>query len=436
MVKCVERIVEVKKIIFVIGDYKNGGLERRVTNLSNGFADNGYIVDILVTQELSDSIFFRLNENVRIISKKEIEQQEEFSSNIDFSKKEKQLRKLKKMKKFVNAHLRIIAFWSKKTKRHQFIRRRIKKRYISKEKIIDYRIKYLNRFLSFRQYFISAKPDIVIFVAMLHTDVIAAVEGMSCRLFYNEVIAPEKIFPIPYHKEEYEYYYNIFLKFHGLIVQTNEAKNFYDKKGFKNVRVIHNPIKQYLPPRFVGNRRKVIVNFCRVSPQKNIFLLLEAFLKFHNEFRDYTVEIYGNITFESEKKYKETILRKVHELNLDDYFKILPSIADIHEKVLDAAMFVSSSDYEGISNSMLEAMAIGLPCICTDCLGGGTREVMVNHVNGIIVPINDSEAMYKAMKIFAENSDFAEECGRNAAKIREELSNDKITKKWLEVLNS
>ena len=83
---------------------------------------------------------------------------------------------------------------------------------------------------------------------------------------------------------------------------------------------------------------------------------------------------------------------------------------------------------------MLEAMAIGLPCICTDCLGGGTREVITDHENGLIVPVRDPDAMCRAMKEFAEDQVLSEKCSRNAAKIREKLSVEKITDQWLDVL--
>ena len=97
-------------------------------------------------------------------------------------------------------------------------------------------------------------------------------------------------------------------------------------------------------------------------------------------------------------------------------------------------MFVSSSDYEGISNSMIEAMAIGLPTICTDCPAGGARAIIKDHENGILVPVNDVEAMYKAMKEIAENEELAEKISFNGTKLKEELSVDKIVNQWLEII--
>ena len=50
--------------------------------------------------------------------------------------------------------------------------------------------------------------------------------------------------------------------------------------------------------------------------------------------------------------------------------------ANVHSYIINASMFVSSSDFEGMSNSMLEAMAIGLPVVCTDCPIGGAKMVI------------------------------------------------------------
>lgn len=231
----------------------------------------------------------------------------------------------------------------------------------------------------------------------------------------------------------FKQYLKVLKKVDGVIIQTQSEKDYYIYET-ENVYVINNPVMKDLPERFTGERNKKILNFCRVSPAKNLELLLEAFSIFHIEYPGYTLEIYGNISGKREREHLPKIERKVQELHLEDCAFILPPCADVHEKVLSSAMFVSSSNYEGLSNSMLEAMSIGLPCICTDCLGGGTREVMVDHENGLIVPMNDPEAMYRAMKEFVDNPELAEKCSRNAAKIRDKLSVEKIAQQWLDVI--
>lgn len=84
---------------------------------------------------------------------------------------------------------------------------------------------------------------------------------------------------------------------------------------------------------------------------------------------------------------------------------------------------------------MLEAMAMGLPCVCTDCPAGGARAVIKDGENGILTPVGDSHALYLAMKNVAKNPHLAQKLSENAVKIREEQSAKKITEEWMELIN-
>ena len=98
-------------------------------------------------------------------------------------------------------------------------------------------------------------------------------------------------------------------------------------------------------------------------------------------------------------------------------------------------MFVSSSDYEGISNSMMEAMAVGLPCICTDCPAGGASLMIENEVSGLLTPVGDRKALADAMIRLIENPEFAESLGEHAVYINEKYSQDTICGAWLDEIN-
>ena len=97
-------------------------------------------------------------------------------------------------------------------------------------------------------------------------------------------------------------------------------------------------------------------------------------------------------------------------------------------------MFVMTSDYEGMPNSLIEAMGIGLPVISTDCKGGGAKALIKNHINGIITPPNNSEAVADAIKFYIDNPKKAEEYAKEALKIRDDLSVDKISEKWMNLI--
>ena len=93
-------------------------------------------------------------------------------------------------------------------------------------------------------------------------------------------------------------------------------------------------------------------------------------------------------------------------------------------------MFLLSSDYEGLSNSMIEALALGAPTISTDCLVGGARMMIENEVNGLLVPVGDEQAIANAMTLIADDKKTATRLSVNGIKIRERLSVSTICPQW------
>ena len=107
----------------------------------------------------------------------------------------------------------------------------------------------------------------------------------------------------------------------------------------------------------------------------------------------------------------------------------LPGIVkDVHHQIADALVFVLSSDYEGLSNALLEAMIMGLPCISTNC--AGADEVIQNGKNGIIVPVGDKDGLARAIAGILGDSKKREEMGRMAHYSGKKYSVDKVLKKW------
>ena len=222
---------------------------------------------------------------------------------------------------------------------------------------------------------------------------------------------------------------NVLYKFADcLVCQTPDAKEYFPKKIQEKTVIIPNPIMPNLPKRFEGERKKEIVTFCRIEKQKNLKLMVDAFNMLTKDHDDYKLVIYGDGSF------KEELEEYIKEKKLEHKIEVNHFEQDVHRKVVDSCMFVSSSNYEGISNSMLEAMGIGLPTICTDCPCGGARMMIENNVNGILVPVEDVQSMYNAMKKIIENPEFAENLSKNATKIKEKLNQDKICKMWVEIL--
>jgi len=84
----------------------------------------------------------------------------------------------------------------------------------------------------------------------------------------------------------------------------------------------------------------------------------------------------------------------------------------IRDRLRRADAFFLSSVSEGISNSVLEAMACGLPVVTTDC--GGMREAVDDRVEGIVVPPRESRAMADALEVLAGDAELRGRMGRAA----------------------
>ena len=114
--------------------------------------------------------------------------------------------------------------------------------------------------------------------------------------------------------------------------------------------------------------------------------------------------------------------------------KLMGGSNQLQKDMINGAVAAFSSDMEGMPNAMLEAMALGLPVVATDCPPGGPRMVITPEENGILVPVGDEDALAKAINRLIENPALADKMGRNAAKIGEKAGADVIFKEWEDYL--
>ena len=397
-----------KGITFLIKVMNGGGAERVTSIISNAMVSRGADVTLILThQKREDAVLRDIDERIRVISLED--------SIADYPVKKSRADALMLYGRMISKASRVLR---KKESETGLICR-----YYAR----DYRkVSWL------REYFRQHSKNTVI--AFLYDSIFLALGAVTKT---NHVIISERGDPEQSKdsRTTMAFLHRRFPKADGIVFQSPDVQKWYREHMGVEGRVIFNPIRAGLPERYRGERQKKIVNFCRISRQKNLELLFEAFELFCKDHEDYELHIYGDPVGDLTDGYPELLEKRIAEKSLQDKIHIYGSRKDVHTAVADYAMFVSSSDFEGMSNSMLEAMAIGLPCICTDCPAGGARAVIEDHHNGILVPVKDAERLYRAMKEVAENPELAEKLSENGSAIKDELTEEKIIEKWLEIIN-
>lgn len=179
----------------------------------------------------------------------------------------------------------------------------------------------------------------------------------------------------------------------------------------KHGYIIKNPLPNNIPE-YSNHKEKRIVAVSRLEPQKNLFMLLKAFQTVSKINSDYKLEIYG------EGSERKAVEQTIQRLGLSNNVVLKGFQKKVNEKIVNAYMYVCTSDYEGLSNALLESMAMGLAVVSTDSAGGGAREVIKDGVNGVLVPVGDDEFLSKKMVWLIKNEEIAIRMGREALKIQ------------------
>lgn len=213
----------------------------------------------------------------------------------------------------------------------------------------------------------------------------------------------------------------------GYVFQTQEARDYFSFSThiIKNSAVIPNSLgKEFLDVPVRAFSKKEIVSVGRLEAQKAPLLLIHAFAGIHAEFSEYRLLFYG------EGSLREEMQEEIKKAGLDEKIIIKGNTDRIRDDVGQASLFVLPSIYEGMPNALMEAMALGVPCVATDCPCGGPRSLIKSGKNGILVPVGDERELGKAMADLLKNLPKAALMGRRAQEITKELAPERIYRQW------
>ena len=363
-----------KKILFYTQSLFKGGTERVVTLLAEKFATNGFDVTI-GTLDIGEGEF-ALSENVKRVY-------------LGLGEEDRSKSKIAK---------------------------------------VYLRIKYLKKYL------IKNRPDIIISFLNAPTvfSVIAA-KGLKIPVIITERSNPELHLKSFFKRKFYGYF---FKRASGYVFQTGGQLEFYRQfmKDKENARIILNPLdERYINVPKAQSREKAVVHHARLVYFKNQELLIRAFLKVHKRHGDYVLKIYGEDSGDGTKEKLESLIR---ETQSEKYVLLMGGDYRFEEVIPKGSVYVFSSDWEGLPNSLIEAMAMGLPIVATDCPCGGPRTLIENEVNGLLVPVKDEEAISRAVNRLIEDRELAESLAEKSREVKMLTDPDSVYLQWREYIES
>lgn len=170
------------------------------------------------------------------------------------------------------------------------------------------------------------------------------------------------------------------------------------------------------------------VNLGRLCEGKNQKTLIDAFGILCKKYPHITLDIYG------EGELRERLQKQIEQLQLKDRVFLRGRTEEVPAVLAKADAYVLSSNLEGMPNGLMEAMALGMPCISTDC-NTGPRDFITDRENGLLVPCNDAAMLAEAMETYIRDPELAKRLGRRARTvIWEKFDENVVVKKFAEII--
>ena len=206
--------------------------------------------------------------------------------------------------------------------------------------------------------------------------------------------------------------------------QLAKARDFFGNRVKKKSYVIPNSIVPNTSS-FSGIRNKRIVSAGRFVPEKDFASLIHAFKLVHDLHKDYTLCIYGD------GPLQDAYNKLVSDLGIQDAVSFPGYSKNVSADICRDSVFVLSSKYEGMPNSLIEAMACGVPTVSTNCTPGGPAFLTKEGQRGLLVSVGDIKSMSEAICSIIENEELSETLSKRGLEVITELAPSVIDPLWI-----
>jgi glycosyltransferase involved in cell wall biosynthesis len=202
----------------------------------------------------------------------------------------------------------------------------------------------------------------------------------------------------------------------------------------RRIPVIPNPVawplsnhEPHIPPAaFCSSGRRVLLGVGRLSVEKNFAAMIDVFSRLALRHPDWDLVILG------EGPMRDALHSQVQAAGLARRIFLPGSVGNMGEWYERAALYAMSSQFEGFPNTLVEAMAYGLPAVSFDC-DTGPRDIIRHDADGFLVAPGDTDGMEAALDELMADAQLRASFALRAIEARERFSMQKISTMWEEL---
>lgn len=273
-----------------------------------------------------------------------------------------------------------------------------------------------------RNYVKTTKPDrIVSFIGRINVLVLNACRGINIPIIVSERNDPKHDgrgkFMLWLCNKSYK-------RAAAIVHQTKYEESCFSAELASKSYVVPNPVSVSAFDKSVTPYR--IVTAGRLLPQKNHAMLIDAVAMIKPDFPDIKLDIYGDGSL------KDNLSNKIKELNMENTVTLMGNVSDLHQRIAEADVFAMTSEFEGLSNALIEAMMLGLVCISTDY--PGADEVVHHGENGLLVPCGDAEKLADVLRNLFTDKELNQKLRNNAKEASKRYRTEEVIKLWEAVI--
>jgi GalNAc-alpha-(1->4)-GalNAc-alpha-(1->3)-diNAcBac-PP-undecaprenol alpha-1,4-N-acetyl-D-galactosaminyltransferase len=217
----------------------------------------------------------------------------------------------------------------------------------------------------------------------------------------------------------------------GAVFQTKGAMAFYSQRLQEKSIVIPNPAISSLRHRDFDDRTAEFLFVGRFElRQKRHDVLLNALKILVKDKPN------AKVNFIGDGPDLDRVKKMADQFGLSGNTSFLGVIDNVPEILEKYKYFVITSDYEGIPNTLIEAMIAGMACISTDCEPGGAREFINTGHNGLLVQRGNAFEIAQAMDLLLDDEELSNRLGKNARDILYRYKSEDVASKIISYVSN